>query len=104
MPSISPGLRPASVMAFLTASTPIARVVRPELRVYAVSPTPTIQYLSRRFAIRFFLSARHADHPYGRFNPCLSPSGGTPAPTSATIIGAIRPKSNTFAGGTIADG
>jgi hypothetical protein len=27
----------------------MARVVRPELFEYSVSPTPTMQYLSRRF-------------------------------------------------------
>ena len=36
-------------MAFLTASTAMASVVRPELRLYSVSPTPTMQYRSFRF-------------------------------------------------------
>src|SRR5262245_32241943 len=33
-------------MAFLMASTAMARVLRPEWRLYSVSPTPTMQYLS----------------------------------------------------------
>jgi hypothetical protein len=33
-------------MALRTASAPSERVLRPELREYAVSPTPTMQYLS----------------------------------------------------------
>ena len=36
---------PASCIALRIASAPIARVVRPELREYSVSPTPTIAYL-----------------------------------------------------------
>src|SRR5437867_9998973 len=47
MPSTSEARRPASRMAFRTASTAIERVVRPEPREYSVSPTPTMQYLSR---------------------------------------------------------
>ena len=33
-------------MALTMASTAMARVVRPELREYSVSPTPTMQYRS----------------------------------------------------------
>src|SRR3970282_2309866 len=47
MPFTSRAARPASTMARRTASTAIARVVRPEPREYSVSPTPTMQYLSR---------------------------------------------------------
>src|SRR3972149_6512494 len=47
MPFTSRAARPASRMARRTASTAIARVVRPEPREYSVSPTPTMQYLSR---------------------------------------------------------
>src|SRR6185436_10021294 len=36
-------------MALRTASTAMARVERPEPREYSVSPTPTMQYLSRRW-------------------------------------------------------
>src|SRR5690242_8292535 len=48
MPSMSDGFSPASSIALRTAHVPIARVVLPEPRVYVVSPTPTIAYLSRR--------------------------------------------------------
>src|SRR2546425_11802305 len=47
MPSTSDALSPASTIALRTASTAIARVVRPERLEYSVSPTPTMQYLSR---------------------------------------------------------
>src|SRR5437016_2055796 len=47
MPSTSDARRPASRIALRMASTAIARVVRPECREYSVSPTPTMQYLSR---------------------------------------------------------
>src|SRR5262245_50108050 len=46
MPSTSRPVSPASSMALRTASTARARVVRPELLEYSVSPTPTMQYLS----------------------------------------------------------
>src|SRR5215475_10764609 len=46
MPSTPSLPSPASAMAFLMASTAIARVLRFELRLYSVSPTPTMQYLS----------------------------------------------------------
>src|SRR5271165_3772138 len=49
MPSISEGFSPASRIALRTAQVPRARVVLPEPRVYRVSPTPTIAYLSRRY-------------------------------------------------------
>src|SRR5215813_6084379 len=49
MPSTSLALSPASRMALRTASTAMARVERPEPREYSVSPTPTMQYLSRRW-------------------------------------------------------
>src|SRR5438105_13364331 len=52
MPSTSVGRRPASTSALRTASTAMARVVRPDLWEYSVSPTPTMQYLSRRLFIR----------------------------------------------------
>ena len=42
MPSMSRGASPASMIARRTASTPSARVDRPEARLYSVSPTPTI--------------------------------------------------------------
>src|SRR3989442_15651590 len=46
MPSTPSLPSPASAIAFLTASTAMARVGRPELRLYSVSPIPTRQYLS----------------------------------------------------------
>src|SRR5262252_3775239 len=46
MPSTPSLPSPASAMAFLMASTAIARVLRFELLLYSVSPTPTMQYLS----------------------------------------------------------
>ncbi len=49
MPS-GPG--PASSIALRTASAPSERVLRPEWREYAVSPTPTMQYLPLSPAIR----------------------------------------------------
>src|SRR6185369_3937813 len=49
MPSTSEASSPASRIAFRTAQVPSARVVLPEPRVYVVSPTPTIAYLSRRY-------------------------------------------------------
>src|SRR6516225_8337718 len=49
MPSTSEAFRPASSMALRTAQVPSARVVTPEPRVYVVSPTPTMAYLSRRY-------------------------------------------------------
>src|SRR6266850_3893747 len=51
MPSTSLALSPASRIALRTASTAMARVERPEPREYSVSPTPTMQYLSRRWLI-----------------------------------------------------
>src|SRR5262245_44870901 len=73
-------------MAFLTASTPIARVVRPELRLYSVSPTPTIQYLSRRFAIRSFLSAHHPpNRPMVASAPAPRVTDNTPPPGSCLV-------------------
>src|SRR5678815_546875 len=51
MPSTSLALRPASRMALRMASTAMARVERPDPREYSVSPTPTMQYLSRRWLI-----------------------------------------------------
>src|SRR3989442_6939846 len=51
MPSTSRAVRPASSMALRTASTAMARVVRPEWREYSVSPKPTMQYTSRRVVI-----------------------------------------------------
>src|SRR5215471_9405299 len=47
MPSTSAALSPASRIALRMASTAMARVVRPDAREYSVSPTPTMQYLSR---------------------------------------------------------
>src|SRR5215831_11154402 len=49
MPSMSEGFSPASSIAFRTAVVPSARVVTPEPRMYLVSPTPTMAYLSRRY-------------------------------------------------------
>src|SRR5260221_6937297 len=49
MPSTSAAVRPASRMALRTAQVASARVVLPEPRVYVVSPTPAIAYLSRRY-------------------------------------------------------
>src|SRR5580658_1087385 len=49
MPSMSAGVSPASRIALRTAQLASARVVRPEPRVYVVSPTPAIAYLSRRY-------------------------------------------------------
>src|SRR5690349_15531432 len=49
MPSTSDGFRPASSIALRTAHVPRARVVIPEPRMYVVSPTPTMAYLSRRY-------------------------------------------------------
>src|SRR5262249_26854404 len=49
MPSMSADLSPASVIALRTAQVASARVVLPEPRMYSVSPTPTIAYLSRRY-------------------------------------------------------
>src|SRR6185295_5800350 len=46
MPSTPSLSRPASRMALRTASTAIARVLRADWRLYSVSPTPTMQYLS----------------------------------------------------------
>src|SRR5258705_9827530 len=46
MPSTPSLPRPASRMALRTASTAIARVLRADCRLYSVSPTPTMQYLS----------------------------------------------------------
>src|SRR5712692_852051 len=46
MPSTPSLPRPASPMALRTASTVIARVLRADCRLYSVSPTPTMQYLS----------------------------------------------------------
>src|SRR5215471_4139252 len=58
MASMSVGLRPASSIAARTANVPIARVVLPEPRVYVVSPTPTMAYLSRRyFGVELSVSA-----------------------------------------------
>src|SRR5881397_2443422 len=51
MPSTSEALRPASAMAFLIASTAMARVLRFDRLLYSVSPTPTMQYLSLSPAI-----------------------------------------------------
>ena len=51
IPSTSEALSPASAMAFFTASTAMARVLRPECLLYSVSPTPTMQYLSLSPAI-----------------------------------------------------
>src|SRR5438552_2237839 len=51
MPSTSEALSPASRIALRTASTAIARVVRPEFFENSVSPTPTMQYLSLRLAM-----------------------------------------------------
>src|SRR5262245_9821767 len=58
MPSTSDGRSPASFSALRTASTAMARVVRPELCEYSVSPTPTMQYLSRREFIRSPFASR----------------------------------------------
>src|SRR5437867_2061091 len=58
MPSTSAALSPASMIALRMASTAMARVVRRELREYSVSPTPTMQYLSRRVFIESPLSPR----------------------------------------------
>src|SRR5712691_2763443 len=59
MPSTSEGLSPASLSALRTASTAMARVVRPDLCEYSVSPIPTMQYLSRReFTRSPFVSRR----------------------------------------------
>ncbi len=41
-PSISAGARPASAMAFSTATSAISFAVRPEGPLYSDSPTPTI--------------------------------------------------------------
>jgi hypothetical protein len=49
IPSMSEVLIPASVAALRSAHVPSARVVLPDPRVYVVSPTPTIAYLSRRY-------------------------------------------------------
>src|SRR5215831_7669918 len=65
MPSTPSLPSPASAMAFLIASTAIARVLRFELRLYSVSPTPTMQYLSLSDPMR---------------SPCGS-SGGTFRPS-----------------------
>src|SRR4030095_5915577 len=46
MPSMSRGSSPASAMAFFTASHAIDNVVRFDGRMWGVSPTPTMQYLS----------------------------------------------------------
>src|SRR5262250_2679214 len=51
MPSTSVGRSPASPSALRMASTAMARVVRPDLWEYSVSPTPAMQYLSRRLFI-----------------------------------------------------
>ena len=60
MPSTSAAFRPASSMALRTAQVPSARVVTPEPRMYFVSPTPTMAYLSRRyFGLVVSVSARH---------------------------------------------
>src|SRR3974390_1622841 len=48
MPSISEALSPASSMALRTAVVASARVVLFEPRVWGVSPTPMMAYLSRR--------------------------------------------------------
>src|SRR2546425_10528910 len=58
MPSTSAALSPASRIALRMASTAMARVVRRELREYSVSPTPTMQDLSRRVFIESPLSPR----------------------------------------------
>src|SRR5215471_10705735 len=47
MPSTAAAVSPASRIALRIASTAMARVVRPDAREYSVSPTPTMQYLSR---------------------------------------------------------
>src|SRR5256885_1706802 len=47
IPSMSFGLSPASAMAASDASIWSAMTLRPELRLYAVSPTPVIAPLSR---------------------------------------------------------
>src|SRR5260370_32656916 len=46
MPSIVSLPSRAFAIAFLTASTAMARALRAELRLYSVSPIPTMQYLS----------------------------------------------------------
>src|SRR5262249_21442786 len=62
MPSMSAARSPASRIALRTASTAMARVVRPECREYSVSPMPTMQYLSRseRIATSGLLERRSA--------------------------------------------
>src|SRR5262245_32259110 len=48
IPSMSDAFSPASAIAAFTAKVAIDRVVWVEPRLYSVSPTPTIAYLSRR--------------------------------------------------------
>src|SRR5919106_2862794 len=69
MPSTSLAFSPASRMALRTASTAMARVDRPDPREYSVSPTPTMQYLSRRWLM-------------------LAPLGDSAAQYSASVRGA----------------
>src|SRR3989304_174395 len=91
MPFTSRAARPASRMARRTASTAIARVVRPEPREYSVSPTPTMQYLSRSVFLGppFRARPRPPPPPGGRF--CAGgflggPLGGAgPRPAGARL-------------------
>ena len=62
MPSMSRGVRPASRIARRTASTPSARVDRPEARLYSVSPTPTMQGRVRRWRTSVSLAFDRGPH------------------------------------------
>jgi hypothetical protein len=53
-------------MALPTASTAIARVLRADCRLYSVSPTPTMQYLSLRDAMEILRAGTLRERGGGR--------------------------------------
>src|SRR5258707_716606 len=64
-------------IALRPASTAMARVERPEPREYSVSPTPTMQYLSRRWLI--------ASPCHDRSRPASARRGGSGGSLAAAV-------------------
>ena len=57
---------PESCTALRIASTPMRRVVRPELRENSVSPTPTTAYFPRRLLTAFVIASPLCPQTYPR--------------------------------------
>src|SRR5208337_1461300 len=106
MPSMSRGCKPASAIAFETASHAIDSVVRLEGRIWGVSPTPTMQYLSVSAPICFLTVCgclSGVDAAFYRGQPAPShhvnlpePIGQRPVVLGITPSGAVRKDSGGY--------